>query len=108
MNPTQLERQAISRTLEEILQVVIIQLEHSGPSVWAALSPSEVVEMLRAAIATLREGGQLADPVALASLFAPTAEIQEIAMANDWHDKYLVLSSQFDNAWTKYKLLDYG
>ncbi len=101
-------RQAILKTLEEILQAILVQLELSEPSVWAALSPSEVVEMLRAAITTLREGGRLTEPVELASLFAPTAEIQEIAMANDWHDKYLVLSSQFDNAWLKYKLLDYG
>ncbi len=100
-------RQTVSKSLEVILQEVIIQLELSEPSVWAVLSPCDVVKMLRDEIATHQESGRLGDPIALASLFAPTGDIQEIAMANNWHAKYLVLSSQFDDAWIKYKLLDY-
>lgn len=100
-------RLAKFKKLEEILQETILQLEASEPSDWAALSPCEVAEMLRKEIAALKKCGKPNQPVVLESLYAPTAEIQEISIANGWTKKYLILSSEFDDAMLKHKLLDY-
>jgi hypothetical protein len=73
-------------------------LVRSQNSDWAALSPDQVITILDREMQSLMEDGRLRDKTVLASLFAPTADIQEIAMANEWSDAYLQLSSSFDAA----------
>jgi hypothetical protein len=82
----------------EVLTRVKALLAGSRPSDWAALSPADVIAVLDRELQSLADRGRLHDTAELGSLFAPTAEIQEISMANDWGDEYLRLSSGFDAA----------
>lgn len=73
-------------------------LTSSGVSDWTPYTPSEVIAILDRELSSLRASSQLTDVAELKLMFAPTAPIQEISMANDWTEKYLVLSQQFDEA----------
>jgi len=77
------------RSTDEIIRV-LGRLEEllagSGESDWAALAPAEVIAILERELKSLCESGWLHNKIELASLFAPTAEIQEISMANGWSD----------------------
>src|SRR4030095_6088958 len=89
------------RSTDEIIRVlgpVKELLAESKESDWAALAPSEVIAILERELKSLSESGQLHNKTELASLFAPTAELQEISMANGWSDEYILLSSDFDVA----------
>lgn len=88
----------IARDLVPILVELRDLLAVSAESDWAALTPAEVVAILDREISALKNTGRLADEVELSSLFAPTAELQEISMANGWSARYLELSSRFDEA----------
>jgi hypothetical protein len=82
---------AVLSRVKELLTV-------SQESDWAALAPAAVITILDGELRSLKETGRLRDRTELASLFAPTAEIQEISIANRWSDEYLQLSSSFDAA----------
>lgn len=85
---------------EELVSVLKEARRHLGQSeesAWAALTPHEVVALLDREIASLESDQRLVNPVELASLFAPTAEIQEISMASGWGDYYLELAAHFDD-----------
>lgn len=84
--------------LVQILKEVRALLAVSAESDWAALTPAEVMMILNREILALETTGRIADAVELTSLFAPSAEVQEISMANGWSERYLELSSQFDAA----------
>jgi len=71
-------------------------LERSEESVWSPLTPSEVAENLRLAIGRLVRG-EAVDYRHLGVEFAPTSTIQEIAMANGWHDEYMQLAEVIDD-----------
>jgi hypothetical protein len=71
-------------------------LAGSQESLWAALTPAEIVAVLDGELRSLAENGRLRDKAELAYLFAPTGQIQDISMANHWSDEYLELSSRFD------------
>lgn len=58
-------------------------------------SPSEVALDLGILITQL-ELDKNFDKLRLVVLFAPTGIFQECAMANDWHNEYMELSSKFD------------
>ncbi len=66
------------------------------------LSPAEIGMDLGIAVEQLQNGERI-DKEYLKALFAPTAPIQECAMANDWSDEYLELSTKFDQLITKVK-----
>ena len=87
-----------SRELAVVLAETADIVRSSHESDWAALTPSEVVAILEREIDALRERGALVNATELSSLFMPTAEIQEIAMANNWSDRYIELSTRFDAA----------
>ena len=87
-----------SAEMIEILEQVRPLLEASEESIWTALTPQQVIALIDEEIAQLRSKGHFKDRVKLASLFAPTAEIQEISMANGWGGHYLELSTRFDTA----------
>jgi hypothetical protein len=82
--------------LLDVLRETRTLLASSTESDWSSLTPEEVVDLLDRHIASLRSRKSVHDTVELRSLFAPTAEIQEIAMANDWHDRYAELAARFD------------
>ena len=84
--------------LLEVLTETRRLLASSAESDWAALTPEEVIDLLDGQITSLRTSRRVRDAAELSSLFAPTAEIQEIAMANEWNERYLELSSRFDEA----------
>jgi hypothetical protein len=71
-------------------------LERSEESVYSPLTPAEVVRNLRATIDALVRG-QAVDDLTVRVEFAPTSTIQEIAMANGWHDEYLELARAVDS-----------
>jgi hypothetical protein len=82
----------------EVLSQIRQLLEVSKESVWAALTPQEVISIMECEISLLRSEGRIRNRVELQSLFAPTAAIQEIAMANGWSEYYVTLSARFDSA----------
>jgi hypothetical protein len=84
--------------LVQVLKEVRALLAVSAESDWAALTPAEVMMILNREILALETTGRIANAVELTSLFAPSAEVQEISMANGWSERYLELSSQFDAA----------
>lgn len=87
-----------TESLIQVLSRVKELLARSQESDWAALSAPEVIGILDRELQSLTESGRLRDKTELASLFAPTAEIQEISMANGRSDEYLQLASRFDDA----------
>ena len=86
------------KDLVQVLKEFRALLAVSTESDWAALTPAEVMMILNREILALETTGRTADAVELTSLFAPTAELQEISMANGWSGRYIELSSRFDAA----------
>ncbi|MFY0608267.1 MAG: hypothetical protein JXR10_16230 [Cyclobacteriaceae bacterium] len=62
---------------------------------WEGLSPAEASMDLEIAIDQISKGKTI-HKQHLITLFLPTGLIQECAIANNWNDKYLVLSDRFD------------
>jgi hypothetical protein len=83
-------------SLIRALERACVLLDRSEESVWSPLSPAEVAENLRQAIGRLVRGDAV-DYGTLRLEFAPTSTIQEIAMANGWHDEYLQLADVVDS-----------
>ena len=81
-----------------VLSEVTKLLAASHASDWAALTPSEVIAIIERETTTLIQSGRFQNKGELASLFAPTAEIQEISIANHWSSDYMRLSQAFDEA----------
>jgi hypothetical protein len=71
-------------------------LDRSEESVWSPLTPAEVADNLRKTIRGLVRG-EAVNYLTLRVEFAPTSTIQEIAMANGWHDEYMELASVVDS-----------
>jgi len=63
---------------------------------WPDEDPLEAVDVLDRMIAHLQD--RLSPPPPYACIqFVPTGPLQEIAMANGWHDEYMALADQFDD-----------
>lgn len=92
-------RRNILVTVLKRTQAWVVQ---SSDSDWAALSVTEIAAVLDREICALGLTGELIDKDELALLFSPTADIQEIAVSNGWHQRYLVLSTIFDWAIARY------
>ena len=84
-----------TRSLITALERTCVLLERSEESDWSPLTPVEVAENLRQAIGRLARG-EFVDYRNLRIEFAPTSTIQEIAMANGWHDEYMQLAEVVD------------
>jgi hypothetical protein len=87
-----------SKDLLQILAEIRSLLVLSTESDWAALTPEEVITILDREMTSVQATNRVCNVVELSSLFAPTAEIQEISMANGWGERYVELSSHFDVA----------
>lgn len=85
-------------TLVAILQETRDLLAQSEESLWAPLTPAEVIAIFDRELAALQASQRFANRIELVSLFAPTAEIQEIALASGWGDYYLEVAARFDDA----------
>ena len=82
-------------TLAEALERTCALLERSRESDWSPLTPVEVAENLRESLRALEEG-RPPNYRLLGVEFAPTSSIQEIAMANGWHDEYMRIALVVD------------
>lgn len=80
--------------ITEAFDLLIAQLSESSVSIWSAWSPGEIADRLVA----LRDKPMLSedDKLNLRALLAPTGPIQEIAIANDWHDDYMKCAAALD------------
>jgi hypothetical protein len=81
--------------IELLNKVKGLLIKHNNMS-FDGLSPAEIGMDLGIVIEQLQNGERI-DKEYLKALFAPTAPIQECAIANDWSDEYLRLSSEFDD-----------
>jgi len=84
-----------SASLISALERTCALLDSSEESVWSPLTPAEVAKNLRHAIVGVINGDAV-DYLSLRVEFAPTSTIQEIAMANGWHDEYVRLAEEID------------
>jgi hypothetical protein len=95
------ERQVVGQTemnaqmLLDALERTCKLLDESKESDWSPLTPAEVAKKLREEIAAAKRGGAV-DRLVVSVEFAPTSTIQEIAMANGWHDEYERLAQVVD------------
>ena len=80
--------------LDEVNQRLAVSVE----SDWTSMTPQQVGTILRREIESLRNEGRFVNRIELESLFLPTAEIQEIAMASGWSDDFLRLAERFDES----------
>ncbi len=85
-----------------ILRDVRKLLLQSEESLWSSLTPVEVIEILNREIGELEKTGKMIDSGELVLLFAPTADIQEISIANGWGERYCLLAGEFDDAVIKF------
>lgn len=81
--------------LKQVLENTIDFLCKSEESLWSPLTPKEVIKNLEAQIENIKNNKKI-DTTLLSVEYAPTSSIQEIAMANNWSNKYLELSKEFD------------
>jgi xanthosine utilization system XapX-like protein len=81
--------------LKQVLENTIDFLHKSEESLWSPLTPKEVIKNLEAQIENIKNNKRI-DSTLLSVEYAPTSSIQEIAMANNWSNKYLELSEEFD------------
>ena len=84
----------LCRILRDVRKLLILSEE----SLWSPLTPGEVVAILDKEVGAFETTGKMIDSVELVSLFAPTADIQEISIANSWGEQYLSLAGDFDSA----------
>ena len=84
--------------LIDILRNICELLQDSQESDWRPLSPEEVEKNILGSLNKLENGKKLcpSDKLELSVEFEVTSTLQEIAMANDWHDEYLKLATDFD------------
>lgn len=81
-----------------VLRDVRVQLQQSKESLYAPLTPQDIIAILDREIASLESVRQFTNVAELKSLFLPTAEIQDISLDNGWSPRYIKLSSRFDRA----------
>lgn len=70
-------------------------LKNSEDSDWSSLTAGEIAEILNKELVKIKNN-QKFDKVGIAVLFAPTGNIQEIAMQNDWNKEYFKVSTIID------------
>ena len=84
----------------DILNETLGLVERSAIVGWPDEQPIECARILRGMIAFVNEPRENPCPAFAKIQFAPTGPIQEIAMANGWHDEYLRLAEAYDEAET--------
>jgi hypothetical protein len=87
-------RSEMIRILEEVRTL----LEQACGTPWSAQEPQHILPILNEEISSLITSGQLRDPKRLRLLFAPTGALQEISLAGGWAERFLEISSRFDDS----------
>lgn len=82
----------MQRVLRETLGLVE-RSEHAG---WPDEEPAECAQILREMVSCLDDAAVGVCPRYAAIQFLPTGPVQEIAMANGWHDDYMRLAKLYD------------
>ncbi len=82
-------------TLISALERTIELLESSKDSDWSNLTADELAETLKKELSKIKNNRDF-DKFEIAVLFAPTGNIQETAMRNNWHREYLKISTTID------------
>ncbi len=86
-------RDILAKTL-----ALVITSKNSG---WPDEQPDECAETLRRMIDFVTDPQPGKCPEFAAIQFLPTGPIQEIAMANGWHDAYPMLADAYDKSETR-------
>lgn len=85
---------SVKQMVDILTQIKTFLLERDNMS-FDGISPAELGMDIEVIIDQLKNNEKI-DKGYLIALFAPTAPIQECAMANDWTDQYLKLADRFD------------
>lgn len=78
--------------LIEALQSCCVLLSRSEASAWVKRSPEDIFRELQEHILTLQAGRSI-EKRYLSTWFAPTGDIQEIALVSGWHNKYVDIAT---------------
>ncbi len=81
--------------LAVLLEMTKRKIDQSEESFWSGLSPADISMDMAIAIESLRDSKQV-DRDQLKMHFAPTGPLQETAMASDWTNEYVEISTRFD------------
>jgi hypothetical protein len=87
--PAKLKLVSVLSTTKELLL-------RSAREGWPDEDPTQVAQELDEIISHVLRPDSCPVPKHALIDFAPTGPVQEIAMANGWHDAYLVLSEEYD------------
>ncbi len=82
--------------MEKVLTDLAALLEDSEESTWASQSPKELLQIVAENLASIQSSGFLSSPKSMATMFLPTASLQDIAIDNSWGKQYLELANQFE------------
>ena len=85
------QKSELIKTLREVKKYLLV----SEDSAWSSKTPEEVIYIFDESIVLLEEDKNI-NKSELELLFAPTGNIQEIALDNNWGNEYLDLSLEFD------------
>jgi hypothetical protein len=78
--------------LIDLLDTIVELVDASDESDWTAYAPAEITQTLREEIQHLQASGDLGDVQNVAYLISAAGPVQEIAMANNWSDEFLLLA----------------
>jgi hypothetical protein len=79
-----------------VLATANVFLARSGNDGWPDVNPPEASTTVSELVAHVLDPDSAPLPKYWNLLFAPTGDLQEIAMSNGWHDTYLKLAEEFD------------
>lgn len=79
-----------------VLSTTRALLDRSKEEGWGLEEPREVMQQMDEMIDAIFFEDRRPLPKYWSILFAPTGPLQEISMANGWHDAYLKLSKEYD------------
>jgi hypothetical protein len=80
-----------------VLATANVFLARSGNDGWPDVNPPEASTTVSELVAHVLDPDSAPLPKYWNLLFAPTGDLQEIAMSNGWHDTFLQLAEEFDN-----------
>ncbi len=89
--------------LIEMLKQIKSRTGKDADTSWSSYDdPQELRDELDEYISKLTDGNEeVIDTLNL--LFAPTSTFQELSIANDWSDEYLIMAEEFDKIFEKIK-----
>ncbi|MDF2456389.1 MAG: hypothetical protein K0R51_2382 [Cytophagaceae bacterium] len=89
--------------LIEMLKLIKSRTGKDADTSWSIYDdPQELRDELDGYISQLTDGNEeVLDTLNL--LFAPTSTFQELSIANDWSDEYLLMAEEFDKIYEKIK-----